>query len=237
VASPATVSRAGMIYLDINDLGWESYTNSWIDSYKDEMIKENLHDLIQKWIPKVLKSKASSKELIPISNTAVVISFCKLLDSFQKADPALSFESSKKDDLYLSLLEKWFTFALIWSVGASVNEDGRNIFDYHLRDIESMFPHNNTVYDYYINTEKQEWALWEEKIGAIYKPPAGIPFHKMFVPTTDTTRNRYIIQVLQKQNINVLICGVTGTGKTVLLNGLLSDLDDSYSTASMVFSA
>lgn len=57
------------------------------------------------------------------------------------------------------------------------------------------------------------------------------------MPTTDTTRNRYIIQTLQKQNINILICGVTGTGKTVLLNGILSDLDDNYSTASMVFSA
>jgi len=155
VASPATVSRAGMIYLDINDLGWESYAQTWIDSYKDDLIKDTLHELMQKWIPKVLKAKSQCKELIPIPNTAVIISFCKLLDAFQKLDPALSFDSNKKDDnLYISLLEKWFAFALIWSVGASVNEDGRNIFDYHMRDIESMFPHNNTVYDYYINTEK-----------------------------------------------------------------------------------
>jgi len=47
-----------MIYLDINDLGWESYVHSWIDTYKDEMIRENLHDLILKWIPKVLKAKS-----------------------------------------------------------------------------------------------------------------------------------------------------------------------------------
>lgn len=44
VASPATVSRAGMIYLDINNLGWESYLLSWIDSYKDELVRESLLD-------------------------------------------------------------------------------------------------------------------------------------------------------------------------------------------------
>ncbi len=53
-----------MIYLDINDLGWEPYTQSWIDNNKDEFLRDALHDLFEKWLPKVIKAKNQCKELI-----------------------------------------------------------------------------------------------------------------------------------------------------------------------------
>jgi dynein heavy chain len=40
-----------------------------------------------------------------------------------------------------------------------------------------------------------------------------------------------------KNKYNVLAVGTTGTGKTALLNGILQELDDSYSYFNIVFSA
>ena len=107
-----------------------------------------------------------------------------------------------------------------------------------MREIESMFPNTGTVYDYYVNNEKNEWASWEEKNWSWMENLHLIhPFHKIFVLTTDTTRNRFIIQSFLRNKIGVLAVGITGTGKTSLINGILADLDDTqYQNISIVFS-
>jgi dynein heavy chain, axonemal len=42
VASPATVSRNGMVYNDYKDWGWWPYVNSWLDTVDDIEYRESV---------------------------------------------------------------------------------------------------------------------------------------------------------------------------------------------------
>lgn len=83
------------------------------------------------------------------------MTFTKLLDGFLQGDAkSVNFGIQNKPDNYWSTLEKWFIFCFIWAFGGPLEENGRKVFDSVLRDIESIFPGNYTIYDYYINPDK-----------------------------------------------------------------------------------
>jgi dynein heavy chain len=182
-----------MIFLDLEELGWAPYMTMWINKKEGEEFREHLNMLVDKYVPKVLKvKKTQCKELVKTSESACVINLCKLYDALCSN---LKQQEDQNTEDYKLYVEKWFVFCLIWSIGATVEDSSRKDIDYILRDIESMFPHSNTVYEHFLNTEKKEWAPWDEKLSANWKP-LGKEFHEIKVPTVDTVRNRYIVQAL-----------------------------------------
>lgn len=87
VASPATVSRCGMVYNDWKDLGWEPYVTSWLANRKDVSTREPLRALFDKYINKMLEYRRKNcRELVPTGELNVVTSLCYLLEAL--ATPA-----------------------------------------------------------------------------------------------------------------------------------------------------
>lgn len=46
VASPATVSRCGMVYIDSNDLGWRPFMRTWLDGIDEKLLSQGLKDFL-----------------------------------------------------------------------------------------------------------------------------------------------------------------------------------------------
>ncbi|KAH0513439.1 Dynein heavy chain 11, axonemal [Microtus ochrogaster] len=72
-ATPATVSRAGILYVNPQDLGWNPYVASWIDRRRHQSEKANLTILFDKYIPLCLeKLRTSFKTITAIPESSLV---------------------------------------------------------------------------------------------------------------------------------------------------------------------
>lgn len=81
VASPATVSRAGMVYNDVNDLGWWPYVKSWLATKEPKILVTTLNGLFDKDLPTILDFiMTNCSKLIPVSEIGLIIGLCRLFD-------------------------------------------------------------------------------------------------------------------------------------------------------------
>ncbi|XP_078526452.1 dynein axonemal heavy chain 2 isoform X1 [Lissotriton helveticus] len=234
VASPATVSRCGMVYNDYTNLGWKPYVQSWLERRPAGEV-ETLQHLFDKFIEKILGfKKHNCVELVPIPDTSGVISLCKLYDALATLDNGVNPADVEN---YSRMIELWFLFSFVWSVCAAVDEEGRKRIDNYMREMESSFPSKDTVYEYYVDPKTKTWVSFEDKLPKGWRYPPNAPFYKIIVPTVDTVRYNFIVNALVSNQTPVLLVGPVGTGKTSIAQGVLQSLDFRWAVLTVNMSA
>jgi dynein heavy chain len=220
-----------MVYMDGDKLEWDSIRLKWLlkkelEGYDEDSL-DTLEDFFDKWVEPIMAKKKAGvlKTVIPIEDNSLISCMCKLLDSIAVPKNKIDYEKRFEDEIFWIKYEKWFIFAMIWTIGAALDTNCRKEFDIMVRDIEDAFPFSQTVFDCYINVEKSEYVKWEDRLTTLpvnWAPnDLNTPDHKFLVETVDTLRSRQLIDIALRSNTKLLLIGGTGTGKTSIVNSLL----------------
>uniref|UniRef100_H2YF92 AAA+ ATPase domain-containing protein n=1 Tax=Ciona savignyi TaxID=51511 RepID=H2YF92_CIOSA len=253
VASPATVSRCGMVYLEPGYIGLAPFVYCWMKRVPDAILPfvDQLNELFNKFLePSVKFIRKNTKEIVESVNANLTFSLLNFLDCFFA--PLIPKEVGK---LVGELIEPWFFFALIWSVGGTVDNDGRLKFSNYLR--EKMKEENVrnffidllngevpqayfTRFGYFFFSSpppKPTWRSWMESAPSFEINPT-TAYADIIVPTIDTVRTSLLVEMLIMHKKQILTIGPTGTGKTVvLMDKLLKGMPPEYVPNFLMFSA
>lgn len=116
-ATPATVSRAGILYINSTDLGWNPYAASWIDTRSNATEKATLVVLFEKYVPPCLEAlRGKFKIVTPVPEITHIQMLCTLLECL--ITPANCPMDSARD-----VYETYFVFATIWAFGSATFQD------------------------------------------------------------------------------------------------------------------
>ncbi|KAI5607103.1 dynein heavy chain 1, axonemal, partial [Silurus asotus] len=262
VASPATVSRCGMVYLEPSILGLSPFTECWLRNIPKPLQKhaQQLDSLFTRFLQdSITFVRKSVTEVISSMDSNLTCSLLKLLDCFFQ--PFVPREVGRVGEL----IEPWFIFSLVWSVGATGDAASCQRFSAWLRDKMTqekvLNPDNSSLTYKLLNGMKNEityyiiyifvklftalflkscqvqWVNWMEYASKVVITPE-TSYADIIVPTPDTVRMSFLLDMLLSNKKPVLCVGPTGTGKTLTVSDkLLKNMPSEYITHFLMFSA
>ncbi|XP_029380608.1 dynein heavy chain 11, axonemal [Echeneis naucrates] len=233
-ATPATVSRAGILYVNPQDLGWSSYVTSWIDTREAQSERANLTILFDKYVPYCLEQvRCNLKTITPIPENSMVQTLCSLLD-------CLLTEENTPADSPRELYEIYFVFACVWAFGGALFQDHLN--DYRAefsrwwsKEMRAVkFPSQGTIFDYFIDSDTKKFTPWSEKKVPFELEP-DVPLQTVLVHTPETICLTYFMDLLLQRGTPVMLVGNAGVGKTILVSDKVAKLKEDYMVAKVPF--
>jgi dynein heavy chain len=228
-ATPATVSRAGILFINESDVGWRPFVESWIQKREDQAERQHLPVLFDKYIDATSSMvRKGYKEVTPLRLLNKVCTTVYLIEGLLN-----SVSSDRKTP---ELLENMFVFSLCWAFGGPmVNDktgDNRKKFSEEFSSAfpSSRMPKEGTCFDYYFDPIAGNFVEWSAKVDTYTPIPIGggageTHFSQLCVPTSDTVRLSSLMDLLVKRGRFMMLAGLAGTGKTSIIKEYLRGLD------------
>ncbi|KAM6964967.1 dynein axonemal heavy chain 10 [Aplochiton taeniatus] len=236
-ASPATVSRCGMVFVDPKNLRYTPYWQKWV-SNRPPKEQPEMKKLFDKYVPCLIdmivegivdgKQGLKQKTIVPQTDLNMVMQLSMMLDALL-ATEGLSAE----------VLECYFLEALCCSLGATLLDSGRARFDALVKKLSSLpavhdekamagpgeIPgYRPTLYDFHFDGNLNKWVPWNALVTKYVHNP-DVKFIDILVPTLDTTRASWLLEQMVRIKRPVVLVGESGTSKTATTQNFLKNVN------------
>ena len=232
-ASPATISRCGMVWVDPKNLGYQPYYEAWARdrSNGDDDIIATLMDSFHSYVKKCIlytlegiidgKMKERPSHVIPITSLGMVNQFCNLMNTIA---PAAADGITKED------IEAQYVFCCTWAFGGTLVDNSRGPFDEFLKSIAGGPTPSSSFFQSFYDMQEHRWVLWQDIVPK-YVQPAPFEYSKVIVPTSDSTLYAYLLKSVVISGRPVLMVGLPGTAKTVTVQHYFNSLNEDKSVS------
>uniref|UniRef100_A0A8C2XSQ6 Dynein axonemal heavy chain 5 n=1 Tax=Cyclopterus lumpus TaxID=8103 RepID=A0A8C2XSQ6_CYCLU len=212
-ASPATVSRNGMVFMSSSVLNWSPILEGWLKK-RFPQEAEVLRELFSSSFSELYRFCVQSLEFKMDMLEAFVIMQC--INMLQGLIPP----REQCGELSREHLERLYVFALMWSTGALLELDDRRKMEIWLRGNDSICLNLPDI------PLDSQWVHWSTRVEEYVYPSEFTPeYSSILVPNVDNVKTDFLIQTIAKQGKAVLLIGEQGTAKTVILKGYMSQYD------------
>ncbi|XP_047349430.1 dynein axonemal heavy chain 8 isoform X8 [Vespa velutina] len=221
-ASPATISRMGMVFISSSVLKWHNILEAWLKTRPNQEV-DILRSLFRKiyddalvFVLTKLQAKMTLLEAIYIRQTTDLL------------NGLLTNNDKILNNIHI---EKLFLFSIMWSLGAVLELDARYALQEFLLAHKSHchWPtEDETIFEYLVS-DQGSWIHWNDMVPEFEYPSDHVlKYYKILVPNVDNTRTLFLIDIIAKQEKAVLLIGEQGTAKTVMIKSYMSNFDSEY---------
>jgi len=242
VASPATVSRLGMVYVDQVTVGWKSNLESFLLSDEENGGLPNakapevvgwIRDWSHKYLPKLFMAmKKEFSELISSFEANRVSSMCSMLRScmLYGGPKGKGIDWNLTTEELEGLVQLVWAYALIWGCAGNIATKDQAAFDKWFRESVKDVPMSTegTVYDFFLDYEELRFVPISEHV-PVFKYDSKQPFFTILVPTVDTVRLAALLEQSLAVNRPMLFNGTSGVGKSVMITDCLTKIKEAKS--------